>query len=595
MTFEPRFERDTDVMAEDEIEHITGLIKGEVEVLGAQATRLASVLKDQRLERVEGLDLLTHSGALDVLLVFSDSGRVMHHRVLDPISHKPIAIAALPDEELSDYNVLRCSLRAETPAGLKRVEEGMIATERGPLLVAARQAKLAHNQMVYVVTGRFLSGSLLKHFQGGGEPLEMHLLKGYVQSPKVEDLVDRIALSPSGRVVERDGDELMAWDILYDLAGTPACIIGQRMDSTLGNIWGELSSYSALSLAALVVLCPLVLLLLLQGMVTGPLWKLIEHSKVVARDSTTEERLTMVRNDEIGRLANEFDSMLDQLAVSRSEVIQLARKTGASDIATGVLHNVGNSLNSVGVSARLAREKLIDLPIHDLEVISLVLNSNHEELHNYLTEDERGKTLPAYMEALSKRIQIETDQLGEEISELLRGISGIENLVISLQSTGGAGSLVERLDLAEQMDSIIEISGAFAGEMNSSCIIRDYGSVGKVDLDRHKFSEVVLHLLRTCVRQATTDWSVEVTVGIRRGSDGQITITVTDNGVGLEERELARIFAMDSTIDEDDPRAGLHQASTSAIEMGAELTAHSEGLGMGTSYRLLLPAVSLAA
>ncbi len=527
MTFEPRFERDTDVMAEDEIEHITALIKGEVEVLGARAARLALALKGQRLERVEGLELLTQSGALDALLVFADSGKVMHHQVLDPISHKPIVITALPDEELSDYNVLRCSLRAETPAGLKRVEEGLIATERGPLLVAARQAKLARNQTVYVVTGRFLSGSVLKHFQGAGEPLEMHLLRGHVQSPEVEDLVDRLTLSPSGRVVERDGDGLMAWDILFDLAGNPACIIGQKMDSTLGNVWSDLSSYSALSLAALVVLCPLVLLLLLQGMVTGPLWKLIEHSKVVARDSTTEERLTMGRNDEIGRLANEFDSMLDQLAVSRSEVIQLARKTGASDIATGVLHNVGNSLNSVGVSARLAQEKLTELPLHDLEVISLVLKSNHEKLHNYLTEDERGKTLPAYMEALSKRIHIETNQLGDEISELLQGISGIENLVTSLQSTGGAGSLVERLDLAEQMDSIIEISGAFAGEMNSSCIIRDYGSVGKVDLDRHKFSEVVLHLLRTCMRQATTDWSVEVTVGIRRGSDGETTITVT--------------------------------------------------------------------
>ncbi|MCP5023551.1 MAG: HAMP domain-containing protein [bacterium] len=595
MTFEPRFERDTDAMAENEIGHITALIKGEVTVLGARATRLVSVLKDQRLGRVEGLELLTHSGALDVLLVFNESGKVMYHRVVDPINHEPISIAVLPDEVLSHKSVLRCSLRSKkTKNDLERVPEGLIATERGPLLLAARQAKLAGNQLVYVVTGRFLSGRLLKHFQGEGESLEMHLLRGHDQSPRIEDLVDRLAKSPTGHVIERDGDKLMAWDILYDLGGNPACLIGQKMDSTLGSVWGDLSSYSALSLVALVVLCPLVLLLLLQGMVTGPLWKLIEHSKVVARDNTTEERLTMGRNDEIGRLANEFDSMLDQLAVSRSEVIQLARKTGASDIATGVLHNVGNSLNSVGVSARLAKEKLIELPVHDLEVISLVLKSNHDELHNYLTEDERGKTLPAYMEALSNRIQVETEQLGEEISELLNGISGIEHLVTSLQSTGGAGSLIEHFDLAEQVDSIIEINGALVEETNSSCIIRDYDSVGKVDLDRHKLSEVVLHLLRACQRQVTTDWLVEITVGIRWDSDGKISITVADNGGGLDESELARVFAMDSTIGESDPRAGLHQASTSAIEMGAELTAHSEGLGMGTCYRLLLPAVSLS-
>ncbi len=595
MTFEPRFERDTDVMAEDEIGHITALIKGEVGILGAKATRLTSVLEGQRLERVEGLDMLTHSGVLDVLVVFDKTGKVMHHRVLDPITHKPISIAELPDQKLSINNVVRCSLRPKQETGLERVEEGLIATDRGPLLIATRSAKLAQDQSVYVLAGRFLSGSWLKHFQGNGQPLQMRLLKGHVQSQEIQDLVDRLAKSPRGRLVERDGNDLMAWDILYDLSGTPACIIGQKMHSTLGNVWADLSTYSALSLAALVVLCPLVLLLLLQGMVTGPLWKLIEHSKVVALDSTTEERLIMGRNDEIGQLANEFDSMLDQLAVSRSEVINLARKAGASDIATGVLHNVGNSLNSVGVSARLAQEKLIEFPIHDLEVISLVLKSNHDKLYKYLTEDARGQTLPTYMEALSQRIHMETKQLGDEIAELLQGISWIEHLVTSLESSGGAGNLIERLDLAEQLNSVVDISGAFANETNSVSIIRDYSSVGKVDLDRHKLSEVVLHLLRACLRQATPDQPLEITVGIHADSNGAITITVADNGEGLEERELTRVFAMDNTTGEGDSHAGLHHASTSAIEMGAELTAHSKGPGTGTTYRLLLPIGCLAA
>ncbi|MFT5198156.1 MAG: signal transduction histidine kinase [Planctomycetota bacterium] len=594
-TFAPRFERDADVMAKNEIEHIIELIKGEVEILGEGAVRLTSVLEGKRLEEVQGLDFLTQAGGLDVLLIFDEEGYVKFHRVLDPISHEPLKLGAFPNERLSEFNLLRCSLRSRGVAGLKRVEEGVITTARGTVLIASRTARLAGGEKVQVAAGRFLSGRWLKHFKGNGKQIQMHQLMRDSQTAEVQTLVDLFAHSPSNQVIERKDDSLVAWGILYDLGGNPACLIGQEVDSPLAAIWDDLRAYSKLSFLALAVLCPLVLLMLLQFMVTGPLGQLVVHSKIIARDSTTEKRLVMGRNDEIGQLADEFDSMLDQLAISRSDVIQLARKAGASDVATGVLHNVGNSLNSVGVLVRLANEKLDKLPLEDLDLISLVLQSNHSDLDTYLTEDERGRTLPAYVEALNQSMKDQVNQLGGELSELLQGVSGIEELVTSLEPSGGSGNLLERLDLAVQLDSILEISAVSLEGMQSVQVVRDYAAGGKIEVDRHKFSEVMLHLLRSCILQAEKLQELEVVVAMRPDSSGGLAVTVSDNGPGLASEELARVFAMDTSIGHRDGSMGLHLASTSAIEMGAKLTAHSAGLGLGACYRLVLPAKSLAA
>ncbi|MDF1839211.1 MAG: HAMP domain-containing protein [Planctomycetota bacterium] len=587
-----RFETEADEMASEGIGHIVELIEGEVELLAEGVERLGSTIAGRRIEHLRGLEFLTRSGAFDVLLMFDTDGVVQHHRVLDPIGHELLMLEELPSDQLPEAHPLREAMRMGDREGSV---EGLIPSVRGPVLIACRTVVLAGGEPMRIAAGRFLSPNWLKQFQGDGAPVSMQLLEGDSLPKETQELVNRLAESSKGRVVVKDGDKRMAWGWFYDLGGEPAFLIGQAQTGPLVAIGSDIQWYSALSALVCGLLCSLILLWFLRGSVMRPLGELMEQSKAIARDSATSNRLEMGRSDEFGQLANAFDSMMDLLAGSRADVLQVARKAGASDIATAVLLNVGSSLNSVGIAARLSHEKLVGLPLEDLEVIALVLKANEHDLHSYLTQDERGKALPAYMEALSEKMHSETDHLGDELSELLRGIAGIQNLVATLEQAGGVGSLTDRLNLSELLDSILEISGTFMKHEQSVKIRREYLCPGRVNVDRHKLSEVLLHVLRASLLQPMEGRDLEVCVALGMASNGRIAISVSDNGWGLTRGELATVFAMDPALDDKTGRSGLHLAATSAQEMGAELTAESKGLDRGTCFRLVLPAACQAA
>lgn len=596
-TFSTRFEQEEDAAARKSIERIVDGVESEIEALGRGAFRLATTLRSKHLKASDPFDLLMQTTSLDVLMIYDAQGYFKYHRVQDPLNGRTLSLPELPNERLSEFHPLRRSLRSPGVGGLERVEQGLIVTSRGPVLIATRTAQVPGGQPLQVTVGRFLSGRWLQSFQGSKTPVRMHLLKGFAVTPEVERLVELIAESPSGLVVRREGETLESWGLLYDLGGNPACLLGQTQTSHLYSLWLDLREYSFMSMAALIVLCPLVLMVLLQYMVTGPLWKLTEHSKIIGRDSTTLKRLHMQRTDEIGQLASEFDSMLDQLAASRAEVIHTARSAGAADISTGILHNVGNSLNSVGVAARMATERLNEFPLEDLEMISEALQSNKKDLYSYLTQDPSGRVLSGYLDAMTQQMTRAVGYLTADLSGLLLSVEGVENQVSSLESTRGGNGLLERVDLSEQLDVVIELSQAFIGEGRQVRITRDYKSVEPVMLDRHKLSDVMLHLLRDSMQQAQAVGvlKLEISVGMRMEFDGSVCMTVSDDGMGLDEDALTRIFAMDSTHGGEGGPQGLHMASTAAIEMGADLTAHSPGIGLGATYQLYLPAESLAA
>src|ERR1035437_10791072 len=58
-----------------------------------------------------------------------------------------------------------------------------------------------------------------------------------------------------------------------------------------------------------------------------------------------------------------------ELAEARQRLIDLSRRSGMAEIATSVLHNVGNVLNSVSVSATLGADKVKDSRVDKLAAV----------------------------------------------------------------------------------------------------------------------------------------------------------------------------------------------------------------------------------
>ena len=298
----------------------------------------------------------------------------------------------------------------------------------------------------------------------------------------------------------------------------------------------------------------------------------------------------MDRDDEIGQLANEFDQMLAKLEQARSSLVETARTAGMSEIATGILHNVGNVLNSVNISASLVSQRVDGLCIDDLERLSEVLTENKDDLPRFLAEDPRGQHIQPFLSALVVQLGEEQKTIRSEVSSLSDGIDHICELIKSQQSLAKGTKLVEPTALAERVDEALRITQRVQGVDPELVVVRRYDDLPDIKLDKHKLLEILVNLVQNA-RQAmySVNGPRELVLEIRAKDEDQVMISVQDSGVGIADGDLTNVFTMGFTTREEGHGFGLHSSANAANEMGGRLYATSDGPGRGARFVLELP------
>src|SRR5262249_54544781 len=125
-------------------------------------------------------------------------------------------------------------------------------------------------------------------------------------------------------------------------------------------------------------------------------------------DGTTQfyqvAKLPVVGSDGtiIGSQGILFDITLRKQAAEKMgqvhrQLVDASRQAGMAEVATSVLHNVGNVLNSVNVSSSLIAERLKNSKVGNLSKSVAMLNAHEADLANFLTNDPKGKQLTAYL------------------------------------------------------------------------------------------------------------------------------------------------------------------------------------------------------
>lgn len=264
-----------------------------------------------------------------------------------------------------------------------------------------------------------------------------------------------------------------------------------------------------------------------------------------------------------------------------------------AEVATGILHNVGNVLNSVSVSAALVGDRLKQLKLAQLRRAADMLREQNGNLVHFLTEDPKGRVLPEYLVAVSEQLTAEQNELIQEVAVLTQNIAHIQEIVAMQQDYAKVSGAFEHLAPTELVEDALRIN-ANAFERHRIEVVREYGShLPRVNVDRHKVLQILINLLRNAkyALDAGNPPHRRLVIRVENGEVGKVTIRIRDNGVGIAPENLARIFALGFTTKKDGHGFGLHTAANAAKEMGGRLTAHSEGPGLGAEFSLELPAV----
>jgi ligand-binding sensor domain-containing protein/signal transduction histidine kinase len=272
------------------------------------------------------------------------------------------------------------------------------------------------------------------------------------------------------------------------------------------------------------------------------------------------------------------------------ELVAASRQAGQAEVASSVLHNVGNVLNSVNVSASLIRDHLGRLSAANLEQAAQMIREHAEDLGRFLTTDEKGRHFPRYLGEVSQYLSHEQEYLLKEINGLAQNVEHINEIVAMQQNYASVSGVHEKVAVWEVVENGITMNaGAFS--RHGIKVVREYEPVENLTVDKHKLLQILVNLLRNAKYACDESGSTgkQVTVRIKQAGTSRVRVEIADNGVGIPPENLTRIFSHGFTTRKRGHGFGLHSSALTARGMGGSLTVRSEGVGKGATFILELP------
>ncbi len=295
---------------------------------------------------------------------------------------------------------------------------------------------------------------------------------------------------------------------------------------------------------------------------------------------------TQVQLDANAHERNRAEAELEQ---THRQLLDTSRQAGMAEVATGVLHNVGNVLNSVNVSATLLSEQAKKSKVSDLAEVVALMEEQATDLGEFITHDPRGKQLPGFLAQLSRHLAVEQTTFLKEIYQLRKNVEHIKDIVAMQQSYAKVSGVTETLNISDLVEDALRMNAA-ALTRHEVEVVREFAEIAPITLDKHKVLQVLVNLIRNAKYACDESGRVDkrLTVRVANG-DGQVRIAIIDSGVGIPPENLIRIFNHGFTTRKTGHGFGLHSGALAAKELGGALHVHSEGTGCGATFTLELP------
>jgi PAS domain S-box-containing protein len=292
----------------------------------------------------------------------------------------------------------------------------------------------------------------------------------------------------------------------------------------------------------------------------------------------------------IGRDITPLKDAEKKLDTIHKDLMRASRVAGMAEVATSVLHNVGNVLNSINVSATLILSQLAKLKISRLAEITQLLRDHRADLPQFLTADPRGQHLTEFMGLLATTMEEERASVCAEVDQLVLKIDHIKQIISMQQNYAQVAGVVEKVPLVDIVEDALNIhSGAYV--RHDVSVVREFTMTPTIFVDRHKVLQILGNILSNAkyACDATEKKEKQVTVRIEPAPANRVRVQITDNGTGITPENLKRIFAQGFTTKKGGHGFGLHGSALAAKEIEGTLTVDSAGAGAGATFTLEIP------
>jgi PAS domain S-box-containing protein len=326
---------------------------------------------------------------------------------------------------------------------------------------------------------------------------------------------------------------------------------------------------------------------------------IVKEDKYKRKDGSTffvETSLKLVRQEKqdyiiaIARDITERKRAEAKLKAAQEKLLETAREVGMAEVATGVLHNVGNVLNSVSVTAESIQKRVRNSKISYLSDVVGLLEGHADELGTFMSNEERGKKIPAFLANLSNELLEEQQRALEALEALTKHVQHVADIIQLQQSHSKTKGIIEPTSIEELVEDTLKINAEMITR-NKVEIKREIAGLPTLLLDRHKLLQILTNLVSNAVyalSQSNLDSKI-LKIQVKEPKSGYIRIDVTDNGIGIPKENLTRIFEHGFTTKKTGHGFGLHSTALSVNELNGSIKVHSDGPGKGAVFTVELP------
>ncbi|HLH55291.1 MAG TPA: HAMP domain-containing sensor histidine kinase [Verrucomicrobiae bacterium] len=315
-------------------------------------------------------------------------------------------------------------------------------------------------------------------------------------------------------------------------------------------------------------------------------WWTLRHTILLAIGTGTAVLFGLVW---IGLLRRQVRAQTALIQQNQKVLLETSRQAGMAEVATSVLHNVGNVLNSLNVTATLLDERVKNSRAPGLRRVVQLLEDHTADLGDFLTRDAKGQKVQAFLGQLADRLDSEQASIISDLASLRKNVEHIKEIVAMQQNYAKISGVVEKIALPDLVeDTLCMNAEAFA--RHDVRVVREFSPVAPINTDKHKVLQILVNLVRNskyaCDESNRSDKQIIVRISDSRE---HVRVSVIDNGVGIRSENLTRIFNHGFTTRKNGHGFGLHSGALAAKQLGGALTAHSDGPGHGATFTLELP------
>jgi PAS domain S-box-containing protein len=273
-----------------------------------------------------------------------------------------------------------------------------------------------------------------------------------------------------------------------------------------------------------------------------------------------------------------------------TQLLHAARLAGMEEVASSVLHNVGNVLNSLNVSALTAVERISNSRLDGLARVAGLVRARASDLGQFVTADPSGKKLPDYLETLARYWSEEQAALLRELGRLTNHVSHIKDVISRQQSLTGLSGHAESASISDLIEDALTLAASGLEQFGVG-VRRDCANDFALNVDRRKFMLILVNLITNARDSLLASDASHKEIAVRSEllQEGYARVDVIDNGLGIPAINLDRIFARGFTTKKGGHGFGLHSSARAARDLGGSITVQSEGRDRGAIFTVKIP------